>query len=359
MNNEHVISDELFEQAQFAFSKGEHWIAYNEISYCLEQGDMYFFKTSDEAHEFSNNNISEYDNFRVIHADSIVELLKQIPYGKIFEEIINSSQKKFIMNEQNFGYLKDNIKYLGFGEKQHDELEKNLMEGKESFQMAFKTEVNKKPFEAVLQFRKSENSDMYFLNNYHASLERTNGDKMEQTFFLNKGRGVTAKEAYNLLEGRAVFKELTNKAGEPYQAWIQLDFKETDLKGNYKMKLYHENYLFDLKSVLEKHPIKELKNESDNKRLMESLERGNQQSVTLMIHGKGQKVFIEAVPQFKSLNFYETSGQRIHSDKLYENNSQEQSAKKDNKQNIKQADGEEEGMSEAPKKSRRKKQKIH
>ena len=45
------------------------------------------------------------------------------------------------MNEQNFEYLKDNIKYLGFGEKQHDELEKNLSEGKESFQMTFKTQA--------------------------------------------------------------------------------------------------------------------------------------------------------------------------------------------------------------------------
>ena len=52
-----------------------------------------------------------------------------------------------------------------------------------------------------------------------------NGVKMEQTFYLNKGKGVTAKEAYNLLEGRAVHKELTTKAGEPYKAWIQLDFE--------------------------------------------------------------------------------------------------------------------------------------
>ncbi|HEU5365457.1 MAG TPA: hypothetical protein VFU62_07990 [Hanamia sp.] len=316
MNNEHVISEELFEQARFAFSKGEHWIAYNEISYCLEQGDMYFFKTSDEAHEFSNNNISEYDNFRVIHADSIVELLKQIPYGKIFEEIINSSQKKFIMNEQNFGYLKDNIKYLGFGEKQHDELEKNLSEGKESFQMAFKTEVNKKPFEAVLQFRKSENSDMYFLNNYYASLERTNGDKMEQTFFLNKGKGVTAKEAYNLLEGRAVFKELTNKAGEPYQAWIQLDFENKDKNNNNEVKQYHENYGYDLRTAVGKYAVQELDGGEKEKSLMHSLQKGNVQSVTIDKDGVPQKMFIEANPQFKTVTLYDEHLKRVQKEDL-------------------------------------------
>ena len=49
MSPGHVISDELLEQAQISFSKGEHWIAYNTITYFLEDGDLYFFKTSDEA----------------------------------------------------------------------------------------------------------------------------------------------------------------------------------------------------------------------------------------------------------------------------------------------------------------------
>ena len=33
------------------------------------------------------------------------------------------------MNEQNLNYLKENIKYLGFGEKLHAELEQKLAEG--------------------------------------------------------------------------------------------------------------------------------------------------------------------------------------------------------------------------------------
>ena len=102
--------------------------------------------------------------------------------------------------------------------------------------MTFNAEVNKKPFEAVLQFRKSDSSDMYFLNSYHASLERSNGEKVDQTFYLNKGKGITAKEAYNLLEGRAVFKELANKAGYPYKAWLRLDFESKDKNNNHEMK---------------------------------------------------------------------------------------------------------------------------
>ncbi len=39
------------------------------------------------------------------------------------------TNQSFIMNEQNLQYLKDNIKYLGFGEKLYPELQKNMEEG--------------------------------------------------------------------------------------------------------------------------------------------------------------------------------------------------------------------------------------
>lgn len=319
MSKEHVIADELLATAQLSFSRGENWVAYNTIPYFLDKGSIYFFKTADEAHEFSDNNISEYDNYRVLHAYSTDQLLKQIPYGIKFEETFNHSLKnQFTMNEKNFEYLKDNLKYLGFGEKQHEELEKLLKAGKDSFQMTFKTEVNKKPFEAVLQFRKPENSDMYFLNNYRASLERTNGEKMEQTFFLNKGKGVTAKEAYNLLEGRAVHKELTNKAGEPYKAWIQLDFSSKDKNNNNEVKQYHENYGYDVKETLRAYPIKEMMKEEDQKSLLRSLEKGNVQMVTLELPDKDMKIFMEANPQFKTLTLYDEKMKRMDRDQVQE-----------------------------------------
>ena len=99
MNKENVISDKLIEEARFAFLNNEHWVAYNTISYFLDDGDMYFFKTPDEANEFSENNISEYDNFRVIHAESTDELLRQIPYGETLEKTI-VKLKNYVNYEQ-------------------------------------------------------------------------------------------------------------------------------------------------------------------------------------------------------------------------------------------------------------------
>src|SRR5690606_19342669 len=58
-----------------------------------------------------------------------------------------------------------------------------------------------------LHFSKSKKSDNYFLNNYAATLEKGGMDEaLRQTFYLNKGNDITAKEAYNLLSGRSVSK---------------------------------------------------------------------------------------------------------------------------------------------------------
>jgi len=71
---------------------------------------------------------------------------------------------------------------------------------------------------------------MYFFNSYHASLQKTNGEKLDQTFYINKGKGITSKEAFNLLDGRAVHKDLVTKENQPYKAWLQLDLGNKDEK---------------------------------------------------------------------------------------------------------------------------------
>ena len=158
-----------------------------------------------------------------------------------------------------------------------------------------------------MNFRKSDSTDMYFFNNYNASLEKANGEKNEQTFYLNKGKGVTGKEAFNLLDGRAVQKDLVTKEGQPYKAWMQLDFEKKDKNNNFEVKQYHEKYGFDLKAAVEKFPITDLKDPEKEKALMQSLQKGNVQSVTIEKDGSSHKMFIEADPQFKKVNLYDAN----------------------------------------------------
>lgn len=209
------------------------------------------------------------------------------------------------MNDNNFSFLKDNIKYAGFGEALYGELERNIREGKPEFQLHFTTQLNNKPFNATLQFRKSDNSDMYFFNSFKASIERSNGEKMEQSFQIKKGKSITAKEAYNLLQGRAVYKELVNKENQPYKAWLQLDFDKKDKYGNYEVLRRHDNYQYDLREALGKFPIQELDGGDKEKELLRSLEKGNVQAVTMEINGQPERMFVEANPAYKTINVYD------------------------------------------------------
>ncbi len=330
MDQSHVISDELFEQAQFNLSRGRNWIAYNSVNYFLDKDDVFFFKSEDEAFEYSANNVSEYDDFSILYAESVKELFQKITYGEgvtnILQEVLSngdlqinsiiSQLKSNVMNNENFQYLSDNLKYMGFGENLKAELQSNLESGKADFQLEYKAEINKKPFEVTMNFRKSDTSDMYFFNNYHASLVKSNGEKAEQTFYLNKGRGVTGKEAFNLLDGRAVQKDLITKEGQPYKAWMQLDFENKDKNNNFEIKQFHSNYGFDLKAAVEKFPIPDLKDSEKEKALMHSLQKGNVQSVTVEKDGSSHRMFIEADPQFKKVNLYDSNMKLVAKESL-------------------------------------------
>ena len=233
--------------------------------------------------------------------------IKLIPQNYRTQLINLKTKNENFMNKENLQYLGDNLKYMGFGENLKPELEKKLNEGKGEFQLHYNADINKKPFAVTMNFRKSDSSDMYFFNNYHASLEKGKDEKAEQTFYLNKGKGVTGKEAFNLLDGRSVHKDLVTKEGQPYQAWMRLDFEKKDNNNNFEVKQFHEKYGFDLKAAVEKFPITDLKEADKEKALMQSLQKGNVQSVTIEKDGSSHKMFIEADPQFKKVNLYDSN----------------------------------------------------
>lgn len=395
MKREQVISDGLFREAQAELLQGNCWIAYNTKTYYLDHADMWFFRYKDEAIDFANDNISDQDAYAVIHARSVDELLKQIPYGEslvlpLTEKEIRELFERFdwkkafydplhdrieahdepekaeleqmetllaeweklydrdpeaalelactywegqpmerykddflilkfdLMIEKNLEYLKNNVRNHGFGDELGPAIEAQLKTGADEFTLSHKAEVNKREMESTLYFGKSDKSDMYFFNKYDTRVKNERDEMMAQTFYINKGWGVTLKEAYNLLNGRAVYKELSSKEGEKYHAWIQLDFSAKDKHGNYERKQFHENYGYDLKEALSYYFIREMGKEEDMKNLVRSLERGNLQLVTVQAPGGDVRVFIEANPQYKTINIYDNKMIRLGQEKREE-----------------------------------------
>jgi hypothetical protein len=210
------------------------------------------------------------------------------------------------MNENNFTYLADRLKYLGFGEGHGENLRAAMASGIGDFTLSHEALIQQRAFRATLFFHKGAGSDHYYLNKWEGVLPGAVGVD-RHTFYIQKGHGVTLKEGFNLLEGRSVYKNLTTKEGEKYEAWLQLDKKG----GEEKLRQFHSAYGFDLDKVLSRLPISELATAEGREALLKSLQRGNLQGVTFEKEGFVEKLWVEASPQFKSVNVYNSEGEKL------------------------------------------------
>ena len=222
------------------------------------------------------------------------------------------------MNTENLEELKKTLKYLGFGEILNDALGKALESGRQHFtintRMSYALPISMledpKTMDRVnydLTFKQGKNGITYF-NNYVARLESPLFNERQQTFYVDKGRTFTAKESYNLLSGRSVYKALENKEGERYRAFIQLDFKgELKPNGNYPLKSFHEKFGFNLQEKVNQLPIRFSALE-ERDRIIRGLERGNLQKIQLQ---DGRTVYAQTLPSEKSLRLYDEKLQSI------------------------------------------------
>jgi hypothetical protein len=208
------------------------------------------------------------------------------------------------MNTENLSYLQKQLLNLGFGEKINDELEKQIKTKTPEFTLASTNDYNKQNVNYTLYFKAGDQNDMYFFNKYDAKLNDT-----QQTFYINKGSGITAKEAYNLIEGRAVHKELENKEGEKYKAWVVLDKDNKTENGNFKLNTFGEGWNYKPERAIDKMDIVGIGEEGARDKLMKSLEKGNRHQVEAMRDGKPVKVFLEANPAEHRVNITNYKGE--------------------------------------------------
>jgi len=210
------------------------------------------------------------------------------------------------MNTENLSYLKKQLLNLGFGEKLNDELEKNIKSGKKEFTLTTDQEYNKQNVDYTLHYKAGDQNDMYFFNKYDASLR---DKEMQQTFYINKGSGITAKEAYNLMEGRAVHKQLENLEGEKYNAWIVIDKENKNENGNFKLRPFTDGWNYKPERAIDKLDIVGIGEEGAREKLMKSLEKGNRHQVTAIKDGKEVKLFLEANPAEHRVNLTNWKGE--------------------------------------------------
>lgn len=265
--------------------------------------------------------------------DQVNENSNRINYKHNQKSKIMETQKEF--NQED--YLRNQMKYLGFGEgeKLHKDLETGLNSAEQQFEI--KTSSNKasagNEVDFTLKFNKTESGGV-FLNSYKAVLNNDKSEEISQNFPVNRENTFTAKEAINLLEGRTVKIEFTNPKTEQLEpAFVKLNFAEPKTeKGNYNFQNFYKNYGVDTDQIVEKSNLIFDKPEY-RESTIKSLEKGNVVKVKFEIDEQVVEGKAVLNPQYKNLSIYDQDMNRINTNKPLEGLDND---KKHDKSNVKE-----------------------
>ena len=226
------------------------------------------------------------------------------------------------MNEQSFDYVKNQLFYLGFGEEIAKPLRVNMEQDLAEFTLPHTRKFGQDETSSVLHFSKGDqkDKDMTFFNRADVTLKQPGREDLTQTFFYGKEYNYTLQERYNMMDGRAAYREQPKVApveengevrmkptGETYFAWRGLDFKNADQYGNFNPKVT----FWDHEKELQKYPIKGIAEKYDRSRIMRPLERGNKVDVILLRDGQETPAKMVANPRMMRLDFYDSNGQSL------------------------------------------------
>lgn len=250
---------------------------------------------------------------------------------------INNQTPKIMETQKEFDqvqYLKDQLKYLGFGEdeKLQKDLEKGIKSTKTQFEIKTSSDKalpeNKVGF--LLRFNKTDSGGV-FLNSYHAMLKNEKDESIHHNFQVNRENTFTAKEAVNLLEGRAVKIEFQNpKTEQKEPAFVQFNFNEPKTEnGNYNFQNFYKNYGVDTAQIVEKSNLIFDKQEW-KENTIKSLEKGNIVKVKFEIDDKVIEGKAALNPQYKNLSLYDQDMNRINTNKPLEGLEQDNKHEKNN-----------------------------
>lgn len=261
----------------------------------------------------------------------------------------------------NLDKLKEEVKMTGFNNYFDRDIEAKIKEGETDFRLNRTMEVDGERIDYLLHFRLDKENRKAYLNNMDASLKIPElGAERRHTFprYLR----ITAKEAYNLLkygEATAVQKKLFNKKGEKYLSFITLDLNgNKDERNNYPLKQYHENYYKEKPFILEKAidelpvPVKELENPVTRDFILNSLKRGNRQSVTIYNRGIVEPGYLMINVKAGQIAVYDNNMQPIQrkEEKAEKNQEEQLDARQDE---IKKKIVKEQGSDKKPKRAGR------
>lgn len=205
--------------------------------------------------------------------------------------------------EENYRTLLQQVQRAGFPDLSVS-IEAQIKQGAQQFAVPVSYYINSnESLHHQLQFVRDQ-SGLYQFEGYRATLNNDEAQPNEtrhQYFTTRQGYILDTTRAYNLLSGRSILHG---------GIWMQLDFNDKDTQGNFRVKEFHHSYGYELEKALRQLPLKESLNEGQIAGLLEQLKNGDRVSVVLK-GVKDQECYIEANPQFRTINIYDEHFRKI------------------------------------------------
>lgn len=252
-----------------------------------------------------------------------------------------------LRTNHNIKELKDNLKTLGF-ETAADKLAAHIHQNPKDFSIPLSHYINEnQKINFELSFSKQPDGS-YRFDDYRATLQKENNpkDTVSQVFKVDPSDSTHAQQAQNLLDGRAVMRDTIDLAGNQNSKWIQLDLNDKDASGNHKIKEFLHNYGFDLEKSAEKLIPKEELSPANHQAIFDGLRSGERQPITIIRDNLSINLFIEANPQYKTVNIYDEHAKKISlNEALGKPGVKEQMNQSEKKQDLKTAQSKKNGVS--------------
>jgi hypothetical protein len=214
--------------------------------------------------------------------------------------------------EQNIRFLDDELGCMGFDEVFLNSLSSKLRVGDgKDFILPFQKRFDGITVEGHAYFELSIHEGLYRLMVFSIKLGEGAQGAVRENSFLRIGDEVCLREAFNLMEGRAVYREAWfDPAGEGY--WITLDGVKT-IAGIYPNKYLRNG--FQVSQVIEESYLTQWMYLPDQERLCEDLNQGAR--VRISLGPEKRSVVIEADPAGETLRIKDWDGQVL--DSWYDN----------------------------------------
>ncbi|RKR05187.1 hypothetical protein C8C83_4519 [Flavobacterium sp. 90] len=212
--------------------------------------------------------------------------------------------KNYLKDEQkNNEALYDQLRKNGFPDL-YNKVEILIRQGHMQFALPVSQYINEKErIDYDLNFSKNEDG-YYQFEGYKATLENElKPNENRKHYFKNDElNSFNVEQSYNLLSGRAIQKE---------NIWVQFDLNDKDSNDCYRLKEFHSAYGYSIEKEIKKLPLKELRNRTETVKLMDALKQGSRQCVTFLKNRTENKFYIDANPQFKSINIYDENFKKL------------------------------------------------